>query len=91
MSRSVKRKRIFLSPPHMGGEEPAFIHGAFESNYISPLGPMVYAFEREFAEYTGIEHCAAVSSGTSAMPWWNRKNKGIPQGKHLGSRTLVTS
>ena len=72
----------------MGGEEPAFIQEAFESNYIAPLGPMVYAFEREFAEYTGIEHCAAVSSGTSAMPWWNRKNKGIPQGKHLALRVL---
>lgn len=31
------------------------------------LGPMVDAFEREFAEYIGIKHCAAVSSGTAAM------------------------
>jgi len=30
-------------------------------------GPMVEAFERELAEYTGIKHCAAVSSGTAAM------------------------
>ena len=28
---------------------------------------MVDAFEKEFAEYTGIGHCAAVSSGTAAM------------------------
>ena len=27
-----------------------FIKEAFESNYIAPLGPMVNAFEQEFAE-----------------------------------------
>jgi dTDP-4-amino-4,6-dideoxygalactose transaminase len=37
------KKRIFLSPPHMGGDELQFIHKAFESNYIAPLGPMVDA------------------------------------------------
>jgi len=31
-------ERIFLSPPHMGGEEMNFIKEAFESNYIAPLG-----------------------------------------------------
>ena len=60
-------KRLFLSPPHMGGEELKFIHDAFASNYIAPLGPMVDAFEREFAEYIGIPHCLALSSGTAAM------------------------
>jgi len=64
----MKNKRLFLSPPHMGGEEIEFVRQAFESNYIAPLGPMVNAFEKEFAEYIGIEHCAAVSSGTAAMP-----------------------
>ena len=34
---------------------------------IAPLGPMVDAFEKEFSEYTGIKHCVALSSGTSAM------------------------
>jgi len=61
------KERIFLSPPHMGGEEIRFVREAFESNYIAPLGPMVDALEHEFAEYTDIEHCAAVSSGTAAM------------------------
>jgi len=60
-------KRIFLSPPHMGGEELGFIQDAFESNYIAPLGPMVDAFEQEFTQYTGISHCVALSSGTAAM------------------------
>ncbi|MCD6401331.1 MAG: aminotransferase class I/II-fold pyridoxal phosphate-dependent enzyme, partial [Anaerolineales bacterium] len=51
----------------MGGEEMRFVKEAFESNYIAPLGPQVDAFEREFAEYVGIKHCVAVSSGTAAM------------------------
>jgi dTDP-4-amino-4,6-dideoxygalactose transaminase len=59
--------RLFLSHPHMGGEEMRFVREAFESNYIAPLGPQVDAFEREFAEYVGIKHCVAVSSGTAAM------------------------
>ena len=59
-------KRIFLSPPHMGGNEQRFVADAFVSNYIAPLGPMVDAFEREFSEYTGIPHCLALSSGTAA-------------------------
>ena len=62
-----KFKRIFLSPPHMGGDELRFVREAFESNYIAPLGPQVDAFEREFAEYVGIKHCVALSSGTAAM------------------------
>jgi len=68
MSRiKSKFKRTFLSPPHMGGEELKFIQEAFESNYIAPLGPMVDAFECEFAEKVGIPYAAAVSSGTGAI------------------------
>jgi len=62
-----KLKRIFLSPPHMGGEEMRFIKEAFESNYIAPLGPQVDAFEREFAERVGIPYAVALCSGTAAM------------------------
>lgn len=62
-----EQMRIFLSPPHMGGEELRFVREAFETNYIAPLGPMVDAFEREFAEKIGIPHAVALSSGTAAM------------------------
>ncbi len=60
-------KRIFLSPPHMSGMELPFIHEAFDSNYIAPLGPSVDGFEHEFSKMTGITHTLAVSSGTAAM------------------------
>jgi len=66
MSNS-KLKHIFLCPPHMGGEKLKFVKEAFESNYIAPLRPQVDAFEREFAEYVGVKHYLALSSGTAAM------------------------
>jgi dTDP-4-amino-4,6-dideoxygalactose transaminase len=62
-----KRKRIFLSPPHMSGTELDLIVEVFASNYVAPLGPMVEAFEQDFAAYTGIKHCLALTSGTAAM------------------------
>ena len=81
-------KRIFLSPPHMGGEELRFVREAFESNYIAPLGPQVDAFEREFAEYVGIKHCVALSSGTAAMHLALRI-LGVGQGDEVIASTLT--
>jgi len=62
-----KGARLFLSPPHMGGDEERRVAEAFASNYIAPLGPQVDAFEAAFAAFTGIPHCLALSSGTAAM------------------------
>jgi dTDP-4-amino-4,6-dideoxygalactose transaminase len=67
MNNTDNKKRIFLSPPHMSGEELRFIREAFESNYIAPMGPQVDAFEKEFAQKVGITYAAALSSGTAAM------------------------
>jgi len=60
-------RRLFLSPPHMSGRELGLIEEAFASNYIAPVGPMVDAFERAFAERTGFGHAVAVASGTAAL------------------------
>lgn len=51
----------------MGGQEIKFIQDAFDTNWIAPIGPNVDNFERELADYVGIEHCAALSSGTAAI------------------------
>ena len=59
--------RVYLSPPHMSGEELELVREAFESNWIAPLGPQVDAFERELAERVGVGHAAALSSGTAAL------------------------
>ena len=60
-------QRIWLSSPHLGQEESAFVEDAFKSNWIAPLGPHVDGFEREMAAHVGVGHAAAVSSGTAAI------------------------
>jgi len=59
--------RIYLSPPHMGGEELDYIHDAFEKNWIAPLGANVDGFEEDLQTFTGREHAAVVTSGTAAL------------------------
>ena len=80
--------RLFLSPPHMGGREPEFVQQAFASNYIAPLGPMVDAFEREFAAYTGLPHCLALASGTAATHLALR-HLGVKPGDEILASTLT--
>lgn len=60
-------QRIWLSSPHLGDEETAFVEDAFRTNWIAPLGPHVDGFEVELAKHVGIGHAAAVSSGTAAI------------------------
>jgi dTDP-4-amino-4,6-dideoxygalactose transaminase len=59
--------RLFLSPPDVGPRERELLLDAFDSNWIAPLGPHVDAFEHEFAEFVGVGHAAALSSGTAAL------------------------
>jgi pyridoxal phosphate-dependent aminotransferase EpsN len=59
--------RLYLSPPDVGPEERALLLDAFDSNWITPLGPHVTAFEEELAAFTGAEACAALQSGTAAL------------------------
>jgi len=60
-------KRVFLSPPHMGGKELEYIKDVFASNYIAPLGQFVDLFEKKISEFTASKGALAVSSGTSAI------------------------
>ncbi len=60
-------KRIYLSSPHMGGNEIKYVKEAFETNWIAPIGPNIDLFEKAIAEYSGVPHVAALSSGTAAI------------------------
>ncbi len=59
--------RIYLSPPHMEGEETELLRNALESNWVAPVGPHVDAFESEFSESVGSRHAVALNSGTAAL------------------------
>ena len=59
--------KIWLSSPHMSGNEMKYINEAFSTNWIAPLGPNVSAFENELGSYLKVKHVAALNSGTSAI------------------------
>src|SRR5262245_55779655 len=61
------KTRVFLSPPHIGAAEVAFVEEAFRTNWIAPVGPHVDAFEREFCARFGFRSAAALVSGTAAL------------------------
>ena len=61
------KRRIYLSSPHMSGGEMKYINEAFKQNWIAPLGPNVDAFEESLADYCGVKHAAALSSGSAAI------------------------
>ncbi|MBL0279379.1 MAG: aminotransferase class I/II-fold pyridoxal phosphate-dependent enzyme [Bacteroidetes bacterium] len=63
----MENERIYLSPPHMGGTELAYIQNAFDTNWIAPLGPHVDAFENDLSGFLQVKACAALSSGTAAL------------------------
>jgi pyridoxal phosphate-dependent aminotransferase EpsN len=65
--------RIHLSVPHMGPAEAGHVREAFESNWLSTVGPHLDAFERAFALRIG-RPAVALASGTAAL--------------HLGLRAL---
>lgn len=59
--------KIWLSSPHMGGTELKYIHEAFDTNWVAPLGPNVNGFEEDLQKFTGAKHAAALTSGTAAI------------------------
>ncbi|TQD34793.1 DegT/DnrJ/EryC1/StrS family aminotransferase [Haloflavibacter putidus] len=62
------KDKIWLSSPHMGGEEKKYVDKAFEENWIAPLGPNVEAFEGELENFLqGQSQVAVLSSGTAAI------------------------
>jgi dTDP-4-amino-4,6-dideoxygalactose transaminase len=61
------KPKIYLSSPHLGENERNYVTDAFDTNWIAPLGPHVDAFERALSDYTGVEHAATLSSGTSSI------------------------
>ena len=64
----MNNSKIWLSSPHMGGNEQNYIHEAFEANWVAPLGPNVNCLEQDLETYLGNQsHVGALSSGTAAI------------------------
>ena len=64
----MNTNKIWLSSPHMGGNEQKFIKEAFDSNWVAPLGPNVTGFEQDLENYLNQDvYVGALSSGTAAI------------------------
>lgn len=62
------KSKIWLSSPHMGGNELKYINEAFKNNWIAPLGPNVTGFELSLKQFLNSDkEVAALSSGTAAI------------------------
>ena len=59
--------RIFLSLPHLSGNEMKWIEEAFKDSWVVPLGPNVNEFERLLGDYLGNHNIVALSAGTAAI------------------------
>lgn len=61
-------EKIWLSSPHMGGNELKYIHEAFDANWVAPLGPNVDGFEQDIVSFLEANvQVAALSAGTAAL------------------------
>lgn len=60
--------KIWLSSPHMGGNEQKYVNEAFDANWVAPLGPNVDGFERDLEHFLNADvKVAALSAGTAAL------------------------
>jgi pyridoxal phosphate-dependent aminotransferase EpsN len=81
------KKRIYLSTPHLGGTELAYVQEAFASNWLSTVGPNLDALEAKFSELLG-RPVVALASGTAAMHL-ALKLLGIKEGDEVVTPTLT--
>ena len=64
----MSNSKIWLSSPHMGGNEQKYVQEAFDSNWVAPLGPNVTGLESDLESYLNQDvFVAALSSGTAAI------------------------
>src|SRR6476620_3708107 len=64
----MNNAKIWLSSPHMGGNEQHYIKEAFDTNWVAPLGPNVTGFEQDLEQFLNDDvYVAALSSGTAAL------------------------
>jgi dTDP-4-amino-4,6-dideoxygalactose transaminase len=64
----MNNSKIWISSPHMGGNEQKFVKDAIDSNWVAPFGPNVRGFEVDLENYLGQNSfVGALNSGTAAL------------------------
>lgn len=59
--------RIWLSPPHIDREERVAVERAFDSNWVTSIGPEIDGFESELAAHVGCQSVVTLASGTAGI------------------------
>jgi len=60
--------KIWVSPPHMTGEELEYIQNSLSENWVSSVGPNINKFEDTIQDYlNSVVEVVALNSGTSAI------------------------
>ena len=80
-------KRILLSVPHMGGTEFRYVQEAFDTNWLSTVGPNLVELEKTFESLVGCP-AVALSSGTSGLHLALRAS-GIRPGDEVVAQSLT--
>ena len=73
--------RLFLSPPHMGGNELRYVQEVFASNYIAPLGAFVDRLEAMVCDMTGAPAARTTMPAIPRVPMktWPRRMGSWPK------------
>ena len=53
--------------PFFNGKEKEFVDDCIDSTWISSKGKYINLFEKEFADYVGVNYAASVCNGTVAL------------------------
>ena len=64
--KGLLNRKISIAKPNFGKEEEDAVKEVLESG-ILVSGPKTRLFEKEFAEYIGVEHAVAMTNGTVAL------------------------
>lgn len=80
-------KRILLSVPHMGGAEFRYVQEAFETNWLSTVGPNLTELEKSFQSLVR-RSAVALSSGTSGLHLALRAS-GVRPGDEVVAQSLT--
>ena len=58
---------ISVNEPVLSEDSKKFVNQALDTGWISSSGNFVKEFEEKFADFVGVKHAVAVSSGTAAL------------------------
>lgn len=79
--------RILLSVPHMGGAEFHYVKQAFETNWLSTVGPHLVQLEKDFQYLTGAPS-VALASGTCGLHL-SLRAAGVEPGDEVVAQSLT--